>query len=358
MKRHERPYACTFPDCTSRRFGSKNDWKRHENSQHFQLQCWRCHVKSDIFPFAECNSLFYRREKFISHLDRHHKVTEEHKITTFLKTDEIGRNGQSRFWCGFCRKIIALNHRGMDAWNERFNHIDEQHFRHGEKIETWQHPEIHRSDSPVTVDHDDGKDGDYASDVDELIEGDNGRSGGAETAQNVGGSGKQTIQKIGVLPTIKINSEQTDGNDGTAKVKCHRPALRLDTSLPHSIAPQTQKRKFATGPATTSAITRSPSINQEHRDSNQRIVPTNADNPSSAHSGTGSAVSSHTNTTVRPFGPPRTRANTAAALFPTMYAKKQAKKSQSDIFSCVSLLFHLFLFLTSIPLPRKCLVFF
>lgn len=325
MKRHDRLYACTFPDCTSRRFGSKNDWKRHENSQHFQLQCWRCHIKSDIFPFAECNSLFFRREKFISHLDRHHKVTEEHKISTFLKTDEIGRNRQSRFWCGFCRKIIALKHRGMDAWNERFNHIDEQHFKMGETIDTWQHPEI-QSDSP---DHDDGKEGDNASDGDELIESDNDLSAGPETTQNVGGSDERAVQRPGVVPIIKINSEQTDDNDHASNVygKYH-DRRRPDAFPPRSIAPQTQKRKFATGPATTPAISQSRITNLGRCDSNQLTASTNAGSLLSAHSDAGSTVSS------------RTRTNAAAALFPTMYPKKQAKKTlPSDIFSCVSLFF-------------------
>jgi hypothetical protein len=42
MKRHQKPYACTrVPGC-DKRFGSKSDWKRHENDQHIQLQFWRC----------------------------------------------------------------------------------------------------------------------------------------------------------------------------------------------------------------------------------------------------------------------------------------------------------------------------
>ncbi|RWA07760.1 hypothetical protein EKO27_g7355, partial [Xylaria grammica] len=39
-KRHEKPYGCTMPGC-ERRFGSKNDWKRHENTQHPMSETWR-----------------------------------------------------------------------------------------------------------------------------------------------------------------------------------------------------------------------------------------------------------------------------------------------------------------------------
>ncbi|RYP55378.1 hypothetical protein DL768_000133 [Monosporascus sp. mg162] len=75
-KRHSKPYGCTFPTC-NKRFGSKNDWKRHENSQHFLLEVWR--------------------------------------------------NCEARFWCGFCQAIIESKQKGLGAWSERFDHID-NHF--------------------------------------------------------------------------------------------------------------------------------------------------------------------------------------------------------------------------------------
>lgn len=39
----------------------------------------------------------------------------------------IGRNCQARFWCGFCVKLVDLRKRGLEAWTERFDHIDD-HF--------------------------------------------------------------------------------------------------------------------------------------------------------------------------------------------------------------------------------------
>jgi len=44
-----------------------------------------------------------------------------------LESCRIGRNCQSRFWCGFCKELKELKKRGIDAWTERFNHIDD-HF--------------------------------------------------------------------------------------------------------------------------------------------------------------------------------------------------------------------------------------
>ena len=53
----------------------------------------------------------------------------------------MGRNCQVQFWCGFCIKLIALKKRGLEAWTERFDHIDDD-FRgnHGLKkqsIQDW-----------------------------------------------------------------------------------------------------------------------------------------------------------------------------------------------------------------------------
>lgn len=53
----------------------------------------------------------------------------------------MGRNGQARFWCGFCIKLIDLKEKGVDAWKERFDHIDEHFMGHRDlpeqSIEDW-----------------------------------------------------------------------------------------------------------------------------------------------------------------------------------------------------------------------------
>ncbi|KAN0086814.1 hypothetical protein V8E54_000502 [Elaphomyces granulatus] len=139
-KRHEKPYGCTFPKCP-RKFGSKGDWKRHENSQHFYLQSWRCTFKDTTG--MECARLFTRQELYIQHLRKNHEING-HDAKYHLRKNQIGRNNQYQFWCGFCRKIvIPSKNRGLDAWNERFNHIDIEHFKRGERIEDWLPPEGH-----------------------------------------------------------------------------------------------------------------------------------------------------------------------------------------------------------------------
>lgn len=43
----------------------------------------------------------------------------------------IGRNGTNGFWCGFCNSVITIDRalRGAPAWDARYKHIDECHFR-------------------------------------------------------------------------------------------------------------------------------------------------------------------------------------------------------------------------------------
>jgi hypothetical protein len=135
MARHRKAYGCTFPRCY-KRFGSKADWKRHENTQHFHLQSYRCSLRPK--RHEECAQLFWRVEQYIAHLRDEHGEHEDSAITKeHLVKNRIGRNGQSQYWCGFCRKIIPLKKRGLEAWNERFDHIDFEHFRKGKTIGHW-----------------------------------------------------------------------------------------------------------------------------------------------------------------------------------------------------------------------------
>ncbi|KAH8809233.1 hypothetical protein F5884DRAFT_858728 [Xylogone sp. PMI_703] len=124
MQRHERPWGCTFRDC-SREFGSKNDWKRHETSQHFQHETWRCDEQRP--EGGDCAKLSHKRKTFAEHLKTAHDISNEDVVNAKAEKCRIGRNGQTRFWCGFCRKLIDLKKRGHHAWTERFDHIDD-HF--------------------------------------------------------------------------------------------------------------------------------------------------------------------------------------------------------------------------------------
>lgn len=125
-RRHEKPYGCTFPQCT-KRFGSKNDWKRHENSQHCQFELWKCNEPSRLDPNESCGKACHRREQFKAHLSKEHAIMDQAEIERRLVYCRVGRDCESRFWCGFCKTIVETSGRGLKAGTERFNHIDDHY---------------------------------------------------------------------------------------------------------------------------------------------------------------------------------------------------------------------------------------
>ncbi|KAJ5358634.1 uncharacterized protein N7496_011047 [Penicillium cataractarum] len=130
QKRHERPYGCTFPHC-AKSFGSKADWKRHETSQHLHLPSWLC-TSHDASKNASCERIFYREETYAQHLTTHHHVPKA-KVKSVVQGSRLDLADQSHFWCGFCGKDVALRNSGSVALDERFNHIDVEHFKKGER---------------------------------------------------------------------------------------------------------------------------------------------------------------------------------------------------------------------------------
>ena len=135
IKRHTRPFGCTFHKC-HKVFGSKNDWKRHENSQHFQIEMFRCQISDLPKRYGVCAKIFYARSAFEEHLKDGHKISDDRGVADRVQEGRIGRGNQGRFWCGFCKKILVLQEQGVPGWDERFNHID-NHFKQGNSVESW-----------------------------------------------------------------------------------------------------------------------------------------------------------------------------------------------------------------------------
>lgn len=64
------PFTCTFPNCGEpMSFKRKADWVRHENERHRQLENWFCNRQG-------CGHTCYRKDNFVQHLVREHKVPE------------------------------------------------------------------------------------------------------------------------------------------------------------------------------------------------------------------------------------------------------------------------------------------
>ncbi|KAF1940248.1 hypothetical protein EJ02DRAFT_350471 [Clathrospora elynae] len=134
MKRHKKPYGCTYPRC-KKRFGAKSDWKRHENSQHFQLEAFRCSHR--LAAGEMCGKHVHSQEQFKAHFETWHKISAPDVLQDAMKRAKIGKNCQGTFWCGFCSQVTELKTRRNAAWDERFDHIA-QHFEKEKRgIEEW-----------------------------------------------------------------------------------------------------------------------------------------------------------------------------------------------------------------------------
>jgi hypothetical protein len=118
----------------------QNDWKRHENSQHFQADIFKCRV---VMPklgwFGRCHIVHRTEEEMEKHLMDAHGVTtvEAKKQAPLCHT--IGRNNRGRFWCGFCGDVVELYGGSGNpmAWHERFDHIDRHFIKEGRKVGDW-----------------------------------------------------------------------------------------------------------------------------------------------------------------------------------------------------------------------------
>lgn len=70
------PFTCTFAACSEpKSFKRKADWVRHENERHRQLEWWMCNMN-------DCSHRCYRKDNFVQHLVREHKLPEPKVKTT------------------------------------------------------------------------------------------------------------------------------------------------------------------------------------------------------------------------------------------------------------------------------------
>ncbi|KAJ5757813.1 uncharacterized protein N7511_006507 [Penicillium nucicola] len=82
------PFTCTFPHCTEpKSFKRKADWVRHENEKHRQLEWWTC-------AFPDCHHKCYRKDNFVQHLVREHKMPEPKLKNGKSSEADVLPNGQ------------------------------------------------------------------------------------------------------------------------------------------------------------------------------------------------------------------------------------------------------------------------
>jgi hypothetical protein len=83
------PFTCTFPNCQEpKSFKRKADWVRHENERHRQLENWTCNI-------ADCNHTCFRKDNFVQHLVREHKIAEPKQRTGRASNKELPTSSES-----------------------------------------------------------------------------------------------------------------------------------------------------------------------------------------------------------------------------------------------------------------------
>jgi hypothetical protein len=177
IKRHTKPFGCTFESCY-KRFGSKSDWMRHEVKRHQQQECWHCDIKTP-FPapgLQSCLKTFSKKEQFTHHLQQFHQITDVREMNSLVTKQHINSGFQPQYWCGFCREILKLTHKGKQGYHERYDHVA-NHISVDEKsIEDWYPPDgkyskreiLARKTQPGSTNPDmDDDDGDAEPDEDE-----------------------------------------------------------------------------------------------------------------------------------------------------------------------------------------------
>ena len=129
-------YGCTFPSCDLR-FGTRPAWMIHELSTHLPGSAWRCSEH-------KCGKMFREKELFRWHLIYFHDIPkvgscDSPYIARQLRNRRVGRDGQQRFWCGFCKQIIPspCTDSSTRDFLGRFNHIDDEHFKKGQLPCDW-----------------------------------------------------------------------------------------------------------------------------------------------------------------------------------------------------------------------------
>lgn len=93
------PFTCSFPQCNEpKSFKRKADWVRHENEKHRQLEWWTCSEH-------ECGHACYRKDNFVQHLVREHKMPDPKAKKTKGSTnagdglsDSMRERELSRLW--------------------------------------------------------------------------------------------------------------------------------------------------------------------------------------------------------------------------------------------------------------------
>ncbi|SMR42681.1 unnamed protein product [Zymoseptoria tritici ST99CH_3D1] len=136
LKRHTKPYGCTFPRC-SQKSGSRGDWKRHENSNHYMATMWRC-GRRKMNGSVCVRRPFQREESLRDHLrGLEHGMEDEVEVERAVEEGKLGEEGKGQFWCGFCCAVVMQREGEESAWAARLRHVGDHFDKERLSIDEW-----------------------------------------------------------------------------------------------------------------------------------------------------------------------------------------------------------------------------
>lgn len=116
------------------KLGSRNDWKRHESSQHKLKEGWFCRT---------CRQLFDNQKTFTLHLQHFHNLNIS-QLPDACRSAHLGPEGHYNFWCGFCNDLIPQPNPtpppdgpSMNPWEFRCKHIGDHYDKNDRLIDSW-----------------------------------------------------------------------------------------------------------------------------------------------------------------------------------------------------------------------------
>ncbi|KAK1047994.1 hypothetical protein LTS16_004841 [Friedmanniomyces endolithicus] len=137
MKRHTRPYGCTFPSCF-KEFGSRNDWKRHEESQHSLQEMWKCMLPTPAG--TRCPTISYNSTHFADHLRQSHQdsLGSTAQVPLVGESMHLGAKAHRRYFCGFCNALVEQNPADfLHAAEARYKHIGDHYDQESCHVNEW-----------------------------------------------------------------------------------------------------------------------------------------------------------------------------------------------------------------------------
>jgi hypothetical protein len=132
------PCEFAFAGCQSS-FASKNEWKRHVETQHMMRHLWKCKLGTCDRPSSHPAN-FNRKDLAKQHIERKHKelldrLTDEQqkreKARLLNEMHVVVRRGPEEVKCGVpnCERVFK-NEGNNDGWDTRMEHVG-KHYEDG-----------------------------------------------------------------------------------------------------------------------------------------------------------------------------------------------------------------------------------